>query len=89
MSLRNAPPSAHVSSFGTSTDRVIGLGYVGLPPAIALARHYRLVGYDLSERRVASLRAGHDRTHEVADADVAATTCRFESTAKAMADSDA
>jgi UDP-N-acetyl-D-galactosamine dehydrogenase len=67
---------------------VIGLGYVGLPLAVALARRYRVVGYDLSARRVASLRTGHDWTHEVADADVAATTCRFESTAKAMAGSD-
>ncbi len=67
---------------------VIGLGYVGLPLAVALARKYRVVGYDLSERRVASLRTGHDWTHEVADADVAATTCRFESSAKAMAGSD-
>ncbi|MBM3505514.1 MAG: nucleotide sugar dehydrogenase [Alphaproteobacteria bacterium] len=67
---------------------VIGLGYVGLPLAIALARHYTVVGFDISERRVASLRAGHDWTHEVADADVATTTCRLESTAKAMAGSD-
>ena len=67
---------------------VIGLGYVGLPLAIALARHFPVVGYDLSERRVASLRTGHDWTHEVPDADVAASNCRFESDAGAMAGSD-
>ncbi len=67
---------------------VIGLGYVGLPLAIALARHYTVVGYDLSERRVASLRSGHDWTHEVADADVAASKCRYESKAATMAGSD-
>ena len=67
---------------------VIGLGYVGLPLAVALARRYQVVGYDLSERRVASLRTGHDWTHEVPDAEVAASTCRFESRAGAMAGSD-
>ena len=67
---------------------VIGLGYVGLPLAIALARHYTVVGYDLSERRVASLRSGHDWTHEVPDADVASSKCRYESKAAAMAGSD-
>ena len=67
---------------------VIGLGYVGLPLAVALARHYQVVGYDLSERRVAELRKGHDRTGEVADAEVTASACRFESKAAAMAGSD-
>ena len=67
---------------------VIGLGYVGLPLAIALARNYNVVGYDLSVRRVESLRAGHDWTHEVPDADVASTTCRFESNPAAMRGSD-
>jgi UDP-N-acetyl-D-glucosamine/UDP-N-acetyl-D-galactosamine dehydrogenase len=44
---------------------VIGLGYVGLPLAVALARHFPVVGYDISARRVAELRRGSDRTDEV------------------------
>jgi UDP-N-acetyl-D-glucosamine/UDP-N-acetyl-D-galactosamine dehydrogenase len=44
---------------------VIGLGYVGLPLAIALARHFPVTGYDISRRRVAELREGDDRTGEV------------------------
>lgn len=39
---------------------------------MALARRYKVVGYDLSERRVASLRSCRDWTHEVPDAEVAA-----------------
>jgi UDP-N-acetyl-D-glucosamine/UDP-N-acetyl-D-galactosamine dehydrogenase len=45
---------------------VVGLGYVGLPIALALARRYpKTVGFDLSARRVESLRRGIDTTREV------------------------
>ena len=43
---------------------VIGLGYVGLPLALGLSRHYPVVGFDIDEARVAELRDGHDRTGE-------------------------
>jgi UDP-N-acetyl-D-galactosamine dehydrogenase len=52
-----------------STERVIsviGLGYVGLPVAVAFARSgLEVVGFDVDEGRIADLRAGTDRTHEV------------------------
>ncbi len=44
---------------------VIGLGYVGLPLAVALGRHVPVVGYDRDPRRIDELRDGHDRTGEV------------------------
>jgi UDP-N-acetyl-D-galactosamine dehydrogenase len=44
---------------------VIGLGYVGLPLAVALAKSADVVGLDIDRRRIEELRAGHDRTHEV------------------------
>ncbi len=44
---------------------VIGLGYVGLPLAVALAGHYPVVGFDIGAERIAELKAGHDRTLEV------------------------
>jgi UDP-N-acetyl-D-galactosamine dehydrogenase len=44
---------------------VVGLGYVGLPLAVALARKHDVVGFDVSERRVAELRSGLDSTNEV------------------------
>jgi UDP-N-acetyl-D-galactosamine dehydrogenase len=47
---------------------VIGLGYVGLPLAVALARHFSTLGYDIDTPRINELRNGHDRTHEI-DAD--------------------
>ena len=44
---------------------VIGLGYVGLPLAVALARHYDVIGFDIDGTRVAAIAAGDDRTGEV------------------------
>jgi len=44
---------------------VIGLGYVGLPLAVALARSFPTIGYDLDQGRIAELQAGHDRTGEI------------------------
>ena len=41
---------------------VVGLGYVGLPLALAFARHFAVIGFDISERRVQELTAGFDRT---------------------------
>lgn len=50
---------------------VIGLGYVGLPVAAAFARAgSSVVGFDVDEKRVRELRDGHDRTREVAAADL-------------------
>ncbi len=56
-------------STSTTPIAVIGLGYVGLPLAVALARHFPAIGYDVDAARIAELRQGHDRTGEI-DADV-------------------
>ncbi|MBT3788776.1 MAG: nucleotide sugar dehydrogenase [Alphaproteobacteria bacterium] len=44
---------------------VIGLGYVGLPLAVALANKFDVVGFDVNAERIAELEAGNDRTGEV------------------------
>src|SRR6059058_3020353 len=46
---------------------VIGLGYVGLPVAIAFGQTARTVGFDVSARRINELKAGHDRNDEVSE----------------------
>ncbi|HEV3485802.1 MAG TPA: NAD(P)-binding domain-containing protein, partial [Vicinamibacterales bacterium] len=52
---------------------VVGLGYVGLPLAVEFAKAgFRVVGYDVSERVVSSLRAGRSHIQDVPPADVAA-----------------
>ncbi|MDB5423644.1 MAG: UDP-glucose dehydrogenase [Phenylobacterium sp.] len=53
---------------------VIGLGYVGLPLAVAFARDHEVVGFDIGERRVDELLAGADRTLEVSAEELAAAT---------------
>ncbi|SBW03378.1 Protein CapL [uncultured delta proteobacterium] len=56
---------------------VVGLGYVGLPLAVALARHFAVIGFDVAAERVAALASGRDHTGEVDDAAMAATTAQF------------
>ena len=46
---------------------MIGLGYVGLPLAVAFAEKMPVVGFDISEFRVKELKGGHDRTLEIED----------------------
>ena len=43
---------------------IIGLGYVGLPLALAFAKKYAVVGYDINTQRVADLKKGIDTTEE-------------------------
>jgi len=47
------------------TIAVIGLGYVGLPLAVALAKKFSVTGFDVNAGRVAELKDGHDRTGEI------------------------
>lgn len=46
---------------------IVGLGYVGLPLAVAFASKFHVVGFDTSKDRVLELRNGHDKTLEVDD----------------------
>lgn len=46
---------------------VIGLGYVGLPLARLFSTKYKTIGFDMNQRRVDALMAGHDATLEVSD----------------------
>ncbi|KAA2285199.1 nucleotide sugar dehydrogenase [Arenimonas fontis] len=55
---------------------IIGLGYVGLPLALAFGREHDTLGFDIDARRLESLRAGRDDTGE-ADADRFAAACRL------------
>lgn len=58
---------------------VVGLGYVGLPLAVALARKFDVIGYDIEDSRIAELRAGHDRTREIETADLRQTSLQLTS----------
>jgi UDP-N-acetyl-D-galactosamine dehydrogenase len=43
---------------------IIGLGYVGLPLALAFSKQYQVIGYDLDQERVDALKRGEDATLE-------------------------
>jgi len=49
---------------------LLGLGYVGLPLALALSRHFSVTGYDNSKTRIAELKDGFDRTGEIKSSDL-------------------
>jgi UDP-N-acetyl-D-galactosamine dehydrogenase len=57
---------------------VIGLGYVGLPVALAFARKFdHVVGFDIDLSRVKELRAGDDRTREATSEELSTSTLRY------------
>jgi UDP-N-acetyl-D-galactosamine dehydrogenase len=60
---------------------VVGLGYVGLPLAVALARSFEVTGLDIDTRRVDELRLGTDRTREVEPETLRASSLRLTSDA--------
>jgi len=68
---------------------VIGLGYVGLPVAVAFARSgVAVTGFDTDRKRIKELRAGHDRTREVEEAELALPTLRYESDPASLGGAD-
>ena len=49
---------------------VIGLGYVGLPLAVELAKHYHVIGFDINKNRLEELKMGKDHTMEVEESNL-------------------
>ncbi|GCD77359.1 UDP-glucose/GDP-mannose dehydrogenase [Thermaurantimonas aggregans] len=61
---------AELKPLSESKIGVIGLGYVGLPLAVALASKYKVVGFDINAARIDELLKGRDHTLEVSDEDL-------------------
>lgn len=53
--------------FKNTKIAIIGLGYVGLPLAVAFAEKYKVIGFDINLQRVDELNSGHDSTLEIDD----------------------
>ena len=53
---------------------IIGLGYVGLPLAVALGKQYKVIGFDTDTQRVESLIVGSDDTLQCSKDEIAAAT---------------
>ena len=67
---------------------VVGLGYVGLPVAVAFGSKAKTIGFDINEQRLAELRAGSDRTNEVAAAELHAADIVYTSDTAILAQAD-
>lgn len=68
---------------------MIGLGYVGLPVAVAFARSgVPVIGFDIDKQRINELRAGHDRTREVDERDINQPSLRYEYDPAALSETD-
>jgi len=67
---------------------VVGLGYVGLPLAVALARKFEVLGFDIDPNRIGELRENFDRTREVEEADLATSKLKLTASPEDCAGAD-
>ena len=58
---------------------LVGLGYVGMPIAVAFAKKVEVIGYDLNEKKIEIYKSGIDPTNEVGDDVIKETTVEFTS----------
>ena len=64
---------------GKEKIALVGLGYVGMPIAVAFAKKAKVVGFDLNKEKIAAYKAGKDATKEVGDEAISKTTVEFTS----------
>lgn len=64
---------------------VIGLGYVGLPLSVALARKFETIGFDIDPERIEELRSGNDRTREITAAALESSSLELTADAGSLA----
>lgn len=58
---------------------VVGLGYVGMPIAVAFAKKVNVIGFDLNHKKIDLYKSGIDPTNEVGDDEIKTTTVEFTS----------
>ncbi|MDM8557749.1 nucleotide sugar dehydrogenase [Candidatus Parabeggiatoa sp. HSG14] len=67
---------------------VIGLGYVGLPVAVAFAKQDRVIGFDIETQRIVELNEGYDRTNEVVTKELQGGNIQFTNDPSYLRDAD-
>ncbi len=76
-----------MNNINTNTKvAVVGLGYVGLPLAVSLARKFSVIGFDIQSKRVEMLNKGYDSTNEVSHDELKASTAKFSDNPQTLAD---
>ena len=58
---------------------IIGLGYVGLPLAVAFGKKTKIIGFDINQARIDELKNGIDKTNEVTSAELESSDIDFTS----------
>lgn len=58
---------------------VVGLGYVGLPVAVAFGKEHNIIGFDINENRISTLKQGTDYTNEVTGEELKEVSIDFTS----------
>ncbi|MBP7882007.1 MAG: nucleotide sugar dehydrogenase [Candidatus Methylopumilus sp.] len=56
---------------------VVGLGYVGLPVAVAFGKSHQVIGFDISAKRIKELKSGYDSTDEVTSQELLQTNIQY------------
>ncbi len=67
---------------------VVGLGYVGLPVAVAFGKTRRTIGFDINAHRIEELKAGHDRTGEVEAGELRSADIRYTDRVEDLREAD-
>lgn len=69
---------------GEEKIALVGLGYVGMPIAVAFAKKVNVIGYDLNAKKIELYKQGIDPTKEVGDEGIKKTTVEFTSDEKKL-----
>ncbi len=69
---------------GEESISLVGLGYVGMPIAVAFAKKVKVIGYDLNEKKIELYKAGIDPTNEVGNDAIRNSKVEFTSDEKAL-----
>lgn len=64
---------------------VLGLGYVGLPVAVAFGNIHSVIGFDINQKRISELQKNIDKTLEVSESELEKTNIEFTSNTKDLA----
>lgn len=67
---------------------VVGLGYVGLPVAIAFGKKSKVIGFDINNRRISELKNNYDRTNEVCENDLKKADIHFTNDKDVLKEAD-
>ena len=56
---------------------VVGLGYIGLPLAVELGKHFKVIGYDIDSKEIKNLKKGIDNTNEISQKKIISSKKNF------------